>query len=886
MPDYDIVEAFERIEKELMESMIRNLDHHRAMETDEGFEWSQWQVEQLKALESYKKKNKKKYGTQFKDINKQLGALIYLARSQGNMDQEIKILEAIKKGFTDYHKPSKKTAATDAAFFRVNDKKIDALIEATTKDFEKAEYAMLRHANDQYRKVIYNAQVYANAGGTTYEKAVDMAVQDYLKAGINCIEYSNGSRHTMKDYADMCIRTTTKRAYLTGEGEKRKEWGISLVIMNKRGNPCPKCLPFVGKIMVDNVWSGGKPDGKHMLMSTAIAAGLYHPRCKDSHTTYFKEINTKGAPYTKEEKGQVIEDYNQEQKTNQAKRQAEQQQRLANMMLDKKDKQKHQRQADLWEEKRKKYSKQSIEQCNERVTSAICKNYEYRRMEKGLHLTPLEEIAETSSAPRVNLNGMDKTMAQSTAEQLEKLTNEYETMLQSVEIAKFPPELDSVLAMTEPNLSIQSASMTFNYKNVKNRDKFMERMGKAVERRQYPSINSEDYDKYAATHEFAHSMLDMHSKTKNFVNADTLRIKTAREEMQKIRSGYIEELAKAEKEWKSAETKALETFNEKDWEIAKQAKERYDSLFISKYADTSNDEFIAEAFTEAKLGNNPSEYSKKVEAVFDKYFKKQPLSNKHIEWRNTDVYHKTLKDDGTEDFGDFNIPSIKKNLDEKKRTLHDLKNDFEPITLNQLSQEHKQNVENIINNAPGVVKKIVNKYYDDIHIISFKPYKGKNHYSRKERAMRINIDGAAIDERGAYTPLFHEVGHNIDHLSGNVSHTRNFGEILRKDFNDIVKEYMKVYNCDIETAYSEIGRNIEDAQYHSVSDIASIITDGKCKGKYRHNKAYNEKTNILEKEAFAHFFEAYARNDMNKLSILEQMFPNAIRLFYKMIGGM
>lgn len=357
MPDYDIVEAFERIEKELMESMIRNLDHHRAMETDEGFEWSQWQVEQLKALENYKKKNKKKYSTQFKDINKQLGALIYLARNQGNMDQEIKILEAIKKGFTDYHKPSKKTAATDAAFFRVNDKKIDALIEATTKDFEKAEYAMLRRANDQYRKVIYSAQVYANAGGTTYEKAVDMAVQDYLKAGINCIEYSNGSRHTMQDYADMCIRTATKRAYLTGEGEKRKEWGISLVIMNKRGNPCPKCLPFVGKIMIDDVWSGGKPDSKHMLISAAIAAGLYHPRCKDSHTTYFEGISTtKGAEYTKEEKKQIIEEYNQVQKANQAKRQAEQQQRMANLMLDSKNKQTHQHKANKWREKELKES--------------------------------------------------------------------------------------------------------------------------------------------------------------------------------------------------------------------------------------------------------------------------------------------------------------------------------------------------------------------------------------------------------------------------------------------------------------------------------------------------------------------------------------------------
>ena len=110
-----------------------------------------------------------------------------------------------------------------------------------------------------------------------------MVPKDFLNAGIDCIEYANGSRHTIADYADMAIRTASKRAYLQGEGTKRQEWGLHLVIMNKRGSPCPKCLPFVGKIMIDDVWSGGPKDGispvtgvKYPLMSTAIAAGLYH----------------------------------------------------------------------------------------------------------------------------------------------------------------------------------------------------------------------------------------------------------------------------------------------------------------------------------------------------------------------------------------------------------------------------------------------------------------------------------------------------------------------------------------------------------------------------------------------------------------------------------
>lgn len=274
MAEYDIAEAFDAIEKELISSMIRNMDRHRAEETKEGIEWSQWQAEQLKALEQYKIRNQKKYGTQFQNINKKIDAIIRTARESGGMDQEIEILKAIKNGFKGYKKSN---GAMTAQFFRMNDRKLEALIKATTDDMKKAETAILRMANDKYRQIIFNAQVYANTGAGTYEKAVDMASKDMLSSGLNCVEYSNGARHNLRDYADMAIRTASKRAYLTGEGEKRKEWGISTVIMNKRGNPCPQCLPWVGKVLIDDVWSGGTSrDGPYPLMSRAIAVGLYH----------------------------------------------------------------------------------------------------------------------------------------------------------------------------------------------------------------------------------------------------------------------------------------------------------------------------------------------------------------------------------------------------------------------------------------------------------------------------------------------------------------------------------------------------------------------------------------------------------------------------------
>ena len=356
--EYDLAEAFERIEYELMSSMIRNMDRHRAEETEEGYNWSMWQAEQLKALEKYKKNNQKKYQKQFKSINAQIEEVIRQARQKGNMQQEIRILQAIKKGWK-VHGKNKTPAhqAMTAEFFKLNDRKLEALIKATMEDMEKAETAVLRKANDDYRKAIFNAQVYANTGAGTYEKAVDMATKDMLSRGLNCVMYANGARHTLADYADMAIRTASKRAYLQGEGEKRQEWGVTTVIMAKRGNPCPKCLPFVGKVLIDDVWSGGRSDGvdpetgkKYPLMSYAISQGLYHPRCKDSHTTYFPGVSTADDTWTKEELEAVGLQNQQESRQQYVERQVEKYGRLAEYSLDEENQNWYTRKKYEWEE--------------------------------------------------------------------------------------------------------------------------------------------------------------------------------------------------------------------------------------------------------------------------------------------------------------------------------------------------------------------------------------------------------------------------------------------------------------------------------------------------------------------------------------------------------
>ena len=351
---YDVSRAFERIENELLESMTRNLKKHKAEETELGIEWTQWQAIQLEELQRFKLEAAKKYGLEFKSMNKKIRETIANASLQGASDEELNVLKALEKGYV-----LKRERGLSAGFFQTNQKRLDALMNAVEHDMKTAQTAVLRYANDQYRKIIFQSQVAASSGALTYEKAVDMATSDFLKNGLNCITYSNGAVHNIVSYADMAVRTASKRAYLMGEGQKRQEWGVSTVILNKRFNACPLCMPFEGKVLIDDVWSGGSSkDGPYPLMSSAMAAGLYHPNCKDKHSTYFEGISSKPESRYYEEKPVIKERQLIENKLNHAKRQAKSYNRLAKNSLDAENQEVYRARASEWRGKVKGYREQ------------------------------------------------------------------------------------------------------------------------------------------------------------------------------------------------------------------------------------------------------------------------------------------------------------------------------------------------------------------------------------------------------------------------------------------------------------------------------------------------------------------------------------------------
>lgn len=450
MSDYNIREAFEKIEDELIDSMMRNFSRHRAEETKEGYNWTQWQAEQLKSLEEYRKHNAKKFGKRFKTINGKVEEMIRTAKADGNASQEAEILEAVKDGFKAPKKPS---AHSTAEFFKVNDRKLDALIKSTTDDLKRAETAVLRMSNDKYRKAIFNAQVAMNTGAVTYEKAVDIACKDMLNAGLNCVEYKNGARHTLSDYADMAVKTANKRAYLRGEGEKRAEWGVSLVVVNSRQGGCPDCAKYIGKVFIDDVYSNGKKsDGNYPLLSTAIKNGLFHPRCKDSTSTYYPELDDLDAPLSKDEIKELDRQRGIEEKQQYAQRQAERFDRRAEYSLDEDNKRIAQTRADEWhdradmlEEKAKK-----AESVNKITAESVAKSGKSGIIKEKSKkpITPITDKA-ISCIPKVDIEGYTEEQCLEIQKQHKELLKFSKEQNENKEVA-FVLKNDVSKMITEP----------------------------------------------------------------------------------------------------------------------------------------------------------------------------------------------------------------------------------------------------------------------------------------------------------------------------------------------------------------------------------------------------------------------------------------------------
>ena len=356
---YDITVAFEEIEMALITSMRNNMRRHINEEFDEGMDWSQWQAEVLSGLSQYRAENQEVLQGYMGRLNQEIDNAIREAYATGESEQEIEILKAIKRGY----QPPKEGDKTDlqGRFFRINENKLNALVNATVNDIERAETSIFRMIDDIYRQIPFKAQMFYNTGAGSLWQCVDMATRDFLSSGINCVQYRNGARVNIASYVEMALRTANKRANLMGQAQTREKWGIHTVKVNARGIACPMCLQWLDKVYIDNVYGGGTAKESettgYPLLSVAVEGGLYHPNCKDSCSTYYEGINREPREITDTEKDEILRRYNLEQKQRYYERNYRRNMRIGNGCLD-------QQNADVYFGRAREYKNRLIELCD------------------------------------------------------------------------------------------------------------------------------------------------------------------------------------------------------------------------------------------------------------------------------------------------------------------------------------------------------------------------------------------------------------------------------------------------------------------------------------------------------------------------------------------
>lgn len=226
----------------------------------------------------------------------------------------------------------------------------------------------------------------------------------------------------------------------------------------------------------------------------------------------------------------------------------------------------------------------------------------------------------------------------------------------------------------------------------------------------------------------------------------------------------------------------------------------------------------------------------------------------------------------------FNI--IRDLVDNVHNRITDMK---KPISITELPDGHGAEISKIINTAPRRIRELLEQY--DVKVINTQVW-GVPHYNSILNAMRIDINKIANDKRGSYKTVFHEAGHAIDRALNHVSYSPEFRKTLEADFEKLKRIVgIQINSHDDKKIYTFIESMYEDnPRAKSMLDLFSGITNCECG--YGHPKEYWLKSdNQLGKEAFAHFFEATARNDKVKLQYIASVFPNSYKMFLKMIGG-
>lgn len=195
-----------------------------------------------------------------------------------------------------------------------------------------------------------------------------------------------------------------------------------------------------------------------------------------------------------------------------------------------------------------------------------------------------------------------------------------------------------------------------------------------------------------------------------------------------------------------------------------------------------------------------------------------------------------------------------------------------------MSKEYYSAVKKKFSQGSDFAKTAFNKFVPDNSVID-SAFEGTAMYNTKTKKISMHYGADLNNPRGACITYFHEHGHLIDDVAGNLSKDKMFRTLLEEDTLLYRKAYGKSHGLKtIDKVDKAISKELNSMRKHSgVSDILDGLTGGNISGVAGHSTDYWKKDGNLQAEAFAHMFAS--QFDKVRYAEMKKYFPQSLEWF-------
>lgn len=200
----------------------------------------------------------------------------------------------------------------------------------------------------------------------------------------------------------------------------------------------------------------------------------------------------------------------------------------------------------------------------------------------------------------------------------------------------------------------------------------------------------------------------------------------------------------------------------------------------------------------------------------------------------------------------------------------------------RITKEYYSVIRNKFSHGSDVAQKAFNKFVPE-NSVANSMFESTAQYDPNTQKIYMHYGLDLNNERSAGATWFHEHGHMIDDLAGQLSNDSTFFNLLNDDLKKYREDIGRKYNLKtFDKVDKKISSELNDMRKHSaVSDLAYGISKGNIQGCAKHpprldgTSYYNERS--ITSEAFAHMYEA--QFDRVRYKEMIKVFPNSVSYF-------